>query len=316
MKKTSLIALLIIGNSVLGQTSSELFFDKANKIENLLRYKSKSPSQLRTLLNELKTYSAGNEKSYELIKNRVNNYLLPIEIKLSRSDIYNKRFSDAVLKTRQIKAGYPYNKSIEKLELYLDKKLYKYFKGDLMSDRSSWFTLEPSIAFYSQEVESKKFKDIVNVNPVYGLGFYYKFNKEEKRNANLKSIFTYNQIGIKIDYRDTNYRSFTNSAYTPRDPYFNTQLSFIYKRTLGLDFGFLGKSFGMNQKQYSITGSFYIPLGAASLGFNSRIITDFNSTIPLIQFGGTFKLNIGMYKSFTKRDVEEINVRVMKFKEE
>lgn len=307
------ILLLTFQNSK-AQNQNDRFIEKAGQIENLLRYKSKSPVQLRSLMNELKSLSSGNELQYEILKKRVNNYLLPIEIKLTRSDIYNHRFRDAVNKTYQIKNEYPFNDDIENLENYLDKKLFKSYKAELIEDRNSWFSLEPSITFFSQEVPLKEFKKASNMNPVYGIGLYYKYKRGFKTNSMDKQIAKYSQIGFKIDIRDTNYTILGTTGNQQNAPYVNPQLSFLFGRTLGLDFGVLHSSL-KNNPIYTATGSFYIPMGAASIGVTSRILTSFNNTLPSLQVGGSLKFNLGFYKSFTRRDAEEINVRILKFKE-
>ena len=40
--------------------------------------------------------------------------------------------------------------------------------------------MEPSLSFYTQERLLNDITEISNLNPVYGLGFYVKFNKKKK----------------------------------------------------------------------------------------------------------------------------------------
>ena len=82
MKSLVIFLLLIFAHQVVVQQENGEFYAISEKIENLLRYKHKSTTQLKTLLVELKEYSAGNESSYDQIKRRVENVLFPIEIKL------------------------------------------------------------------------------------------------------------------------------------------------------------------------------------------------------------------------------------------
>ena len=314
MKYFFVIILLLTSQNCNAQSQNDRFIEAVGQIENLLKYKSKSPEQLKNLMAQLQSLSAGNEQQYEILKRRVNHYLLPIEIKLTRSYIYNQRFRDAVNKTYQIKNEYPFHNNIENLENYLDKKLFKSYKAELMEDRNSWFSLEPSITFFSQEVPLKEFKKASNMNPVYGIGLYYKYKRGFKTNSMGKQIAKYSQIGFKIDIRDTNYTILGTTSSQQNAPYVNPQLSFVFGRTLGLDFGVLHSSL-KNNSIYTATGSFYIPMGAASIGVTSRILTSFNNTLPSLQVGGSLKFNLGFYKSFTRRDAEEINVRILKFKE-
>ena len=87
----------------IGQNNQAKFNETSEKIETLLKYKDKSPSQLRSLLKELESYSYNNPNEFNQIKKRVNSYLLPMEIRLIRSDVYNKKYRNAVDQTKQIK---------------------------------------------------------------------------------------------------------------------------------------------------------------------------------------------------------------------
>lgn len=316
--RLSVILFSFIWISITGFSQSSKFYETSEKIENLLKYKEKSPSQLRMLLSELKNYSSGNEASYNQLKMRVNKYLMPIEIKLARSDVYNRKFKEAVDKMKEIKINYSYDKDIEKLESYVDRKLFLYHKRNMLNHKSSWFSLEPSLSMYTSEVDLKVFTQVVNLNPVYGLGFYVKFNKNKKNSSEKRTSFAFSQIGLKVDYKDVNYIVLkdTSSAFNT-SPYLNYQLSFLYRKTLGLDAGVVSymNSMGNLKNNYSVTGSFFIPLDFMSIGLNARLISDFTSTNPLFQLGGTLKFNIGIYKPFSFRDREEVKSQVFKFKE-
>jgi hypothetical protein len=314
------IALLVLLQVIIGKPSyaqTSPFVETSEKIENLLRYKEKSPTQLRGLMLELSKYKYGNESDYALLKSRVDHVLLPIDIKYARSDIYNKKYREAVQKMNTIKENYTYDKNIEKLEDYLDRKLFSSKKRTLLKTKPTWFSLEPSISMYTSEVNLKSMTDIRNVNPVYGLGFYVKLNNTEKSTNDGKSNFQFSQLGLKMDYRDPNYTYLKDTSFTSNSPYFNTQLSFIYRKTLGFDAGLMSfsNSPGDFSNLYSFTGSVYIPMSFISIGVNARIITDFMSTNPLFQMGATLKFNFGLYKSFNSRDKEEIRSQVIKFKE-
>jgi hypothetical protein len=309
------LLFLVLNFSVFSQTNR--FYEISDKIENLLKYKEKSPSQLRSLLSELKNNSSSNESAYKQVQKRVNEYLLPIEIKLARSDVYNKKYKDAVVKMRELKVNYPYERNIERLEGYIDRKIYSYHKRNMMNQKSSWFTLEPSISMYTSEVRIGDFQGVSNLNPTYGLGMYVKFNKRKKYSSSSKPNFAFSQIGVKLDYRDTTYTLMRDTSFISMNPYINYQLSFLYRKTLGLDAGLVSYiSNSANIKNnYSLTGSFYIPMKFLSLGINARMITDFKSSKPLFQLGGTLKFNFGLYKPFSRRDREEVKSQVFKFKE-
>jgi hypothetical protein len=314
------IALLVLLQVIIAKPSyaqTSPFVETSEKIENLLRYKEKSPTQLRSLMVELSKYKLGNESDFALLKSRVDHVLLPIDIKYARSDVYNKKYREAVQKMNVIKENYTYDKNIEKLEDYLDRKLFVSKKRILLKTKPTWFSIEPSIAMYTSEINLKSMTDIRNVNPVYGLGFYVKLNNEEKSSIDGKSTFRFSQLGVKLDYRDPNYTYLKDTTFTSNSPYFNSQLSFLYRKTLGLDAGMMSfsNSPGDFSNLYSFTGSIYIPMNYISVGINARFITDFMSTNPLFQMGATLKFNFGVYKSFNSRDKEEIRSQVIKFKE-
>ena len=312
-----LFSLLVYLNVVTLYAQSLKFSETSEKIENLLRYKEKSPAKLRDLILELEKHKSGNESEFNLLKSRVDHVLLPIDIKYARSDVYNKNYKNAVNRLNAIKFNYAYDKNIEKLEGYLDRKLFTLKKRTLLNTKPNWFSLEPSISLYSFEVPLKSISTLNNLNPTYGLGMYVRLNSTEKSAVNGKSIFRYSQLGAKLEYRDPNYIFLKDTSISSISPYFNSQISFIFKKTLGLDVGVISysKVIGDFSKFYSFTGSVYIPIRLISIGVNARVITDFMSTNLLFQLGSTIKFNFGIYKSFTARDKEEIRSQIIKFKE-
>ena len=252
-----------------------------------------------------------------MLKTRVNRVLLPLEIKFTKSDIYNKDYKNAVQKIGLIKVNYKYDEDIQKLENYFDRKLFHDEKKTLLASKAHWFSVEPSIAFYSSEIEAKNFNTIQNLNPVYGLGLYVRMNNKTTTSSSGKLKFNYSQIGLKLDYRDPNYTYKLDTATFNNTVYFNSQLSYLYKQVLGLDVGLMSYSTKIDElsSYYSFTGSFYIPIGWMSLGVNARIITDFLSTNALVQIGTTLKFNLGLYKPFNNNDKEEVKAKIIKFKE-
>jgi hypothetical protein len=300
----------------LGQTKEEKFVQISEDIENLLKYKDKSPAQLKALVVELKKYSVGNETNFDELKARVDKYILPVEIKLTRSDIYNKNFSVAAKKTKELKVEYPYNKDLDVLEKYLDKKLFSSYKKSMLKTKPSWFSFEPSFALYSLEQNVKGYTGLSDFCPTYGLGLCVKLKNREKSSSSNRTKFSYSQIGLKLDYRDNSFVLRQSVSASSIDSYFNSQISFIFRKTLGLDFGILSTSGTSNINNfYTFTPSFYFPMGWLSLGVHTKIWTDFKSNNPIIQYGASVKFNIGLYKPFTMRNREEIQSQVIKFKE-
>ncbi len=312
----SLTIILSFNAISFGQTAEEKYAQISEDIENLLKYKDKSPAQLKALVAELKKYSKGNEINFDNLKERVDKYVLPVEIKLTRSEIYNKNFAVAAKKTKELKVEYPYNRDIDVLEKYFDKKLFSSYKKAMLKTKPSWFSLEPSFSFYSLEKNIKGYSSMTDFCPVYGLGLYVKLKNREKSSFSTRTKFSYSQIGFKLDYRDNSYVLNASNSLITIDPYFNSQISFIFRKTLGLDIGILSiREISNVQNFYTFTPSLYIPMSWISLGIHSRILTDFKSNDPLIQFGASLKFNIGLYKPFTMRNREEIQSQVIKFKE-
>lgn len=317
-----LFTLILLFHAIfsISQNNQAKFNETSEKIETLLKYKDKSPSQLRSLLKELESYSFNNPNEFNHIKKRVDSYLLPLEIRLIRSDVYNRKYRNAVDLTKQIKMNYSYSSEIQKLDKYLDRKLYSYHKNLMIHQKSSWFSLEPSLSCFTQERllnDITETTEISNLNPVYGLGFYVKFNKKKKENSGRIARYSFSQIGLKLDYRDNGYILLKDSAYVAVDPYINSQISFLYRKTLGLDAGVLQyvNSLGNVKTNYSLTASFFIPIRFVSLGAHARIISDLTSNQPSVQFGASLKFNLGIYKPYSLRDKEEVKSQAFKFKE-
>jgi hypothetical protein len=300
----------------LGQQNDK-YFEIEQKIQNLLDYKDKSPKQLRDLLTELQKYSKGNESSYEQVKLRIDNYLLPIEIKLARSEVYNKQFPIAISQLKSLKLNHPYRKEIENLEEYLDRKLFKFFKHDMLKTTPTIFSLEPSFSFFSYERNLKGFKKVANFNPVYGLGIYYKFNRIMKSTSTIKPRFSFSQIGLKMEYRDNTHTLMQEDLFLKTNGYISGQVSYLFRKVIGIDAGLIAYTNESITKRpfYTLTTSLFIPMGFVSIGINARGITDFTSSNAFLQFGATLKLNLGMYKPFSLRDREEVKSQIIKFKE-
>ena len=157
---TCLLAFTLFPFLSICQNSEENFFEIAEKLEGLLKYRDKNTAQLRELLFELEKYSEGNESSYELLKNRCDRYILPIEIKLVRSDVFNQNFKDAVQKTKVLKAFYPFKEDINNLETYVDRKIYRYEKKSFLNLKSTILSVEPSFGMFSQEVSAKEINSL------------------------------------------------------------------------------------------------------------------------------------------------------------
>lgn len=311
-----IFSFICLSKSAFLQSNEKEFNKITEEIENLLRYKEKSPSQLHELMGKLEALKSENEKAFDQLKLRVDAYLLPIEIQMIRSDIFNKEYKEAVLKTKNLKINYAYKKEIGDVEDYLDRKLYRFHKNKIQAHKPSWFSIEPSVALYSKEKTLSNLNSISNLTPVYSFGIYSKFNNKKKISTQTKTNFSFSQFGVKLDFRDKNFTFFEDSSNMVVKNYFNPQLSILLRKTIGLDFGIIDPlNKNVVEKLYSISGSIYLPIKIISIGVNAKFLTDFKSTEPLVQLGTTFKFNLGFYKSFKRRESEEVKSQVIKFKE-
>jgi len=322
------IIILFFSTSFLAQSENKLKFNEiSSQIDKLLKYKEKSPSQLRGLLADLKSISKGMEAPYNQMKIRVDGHILDVDIKLVRSDIYNDKFDIALRRVPELKLYYPFSDKITSLETFTDRKSFKYYRKEVQDKRSSYLSLEPSFSGYIPEYKLSSFGNLFtnNVQPVYGIGIYYKINPKVKSafEYSNKPKFMYSQVGIKVDHFDATKSIIFDSLHLSplaQQSYNNFQISFLIRKCLGLDFGFINSKnttsgiINIRPKSvYNSTVSFYIPLNVLSIGVNARILTDFKD-YNRIQYGLSLKFNIGILKPFPKKDREEIKTKILKIK--
>lgn len=325
MNKTIIffLGLFFCSISIGAQTNKS---DDCNKIitqiEKLLQYKDKSPNQLRSLMSELKSCLGEENKIYNQLSIRVSGHLLPIDIKLVKSDIYNKRYEEGVKKIPELKLHYPYSAEITKLEKFVDKKIFSNYKKKVLREKPSYISIEPSFSFSTSEQLVDGFSQINTsiIHPTYGISIYGKFNQKPKVQSNTKpTIFSYSQIGFKIEFRDAKSFLFTedpnqNSTY---GNFTNLQLSLLLRKCLGFDFGYVmyeNKYSAERGNQYSGALNFYIPIRFISIGASAKVMSDFKDEHNLLFSVGT-KLNLGLFKIFSKGDREEIDTKILLLKE-
>ena len=291
-----------------------------NQIEKLLLYKDKSPKQLRSLMTDLKSCLGEENQVYKQLNIRVNGNLLPIDIKLVKSDIYNKRFNKGIRKIPKLKLQYPYNEEITKLEKFVDKKIFSSYKKDVLRKKPSHISIEPSFSLSTSEQRINGFSKIntSTIHPVFGLGVYGKFNQKSKGESTTKATrYSYSQFGFKIEYRDAQTSLFSdNMNLTPLyGNYTNLQLSLLLRKCIGFDIGLLNY---INNSElgnrYSGSFNFFIPMKFLSIGVSAKAISDFKDDHQ-IHFSLGTKINIGVFKIFSKADREEINTKIILLKE-
>lgn len=301
----------------------EKFVQISSQIEKLLIYDEVSPKDLKSLLIELKTVSNGLESEFNQLKIRVDGHILDYDLKLVRSDVHNKKFDIALKKIPELKLYYPFSTKISSLEKFVDKKTFHHYKKTLKSKRSSYLSIEPSFSGFIPEYKLSNFDkfNISNINTVYGLGVYYKINPIEKSEFNKKIKFKYSQIGMKFDYFDAKsyiYSDSLNLSSLSQLSYSNIQISFIARKCIGLDLGYINsQKINLIKRPPSVfntTISFYIPFNVISIGLNARLLSDFKE-YNRIQYGLTLKANIDVWKPFKKSDKEEIKTNIIKIKE-
>lgn len=290
------------------------FMAVESKIDKLLSYKKVNAEQLRTLINELKVYKDADIKKYESLYAKSEEKLIDYDFKLIRSDVYNKKYSDALARIPSLKYNYSKNKKIDKVENYVENKMYSNFKKDLLLKRPYRFNLELTFLSMSPLLLQDQFDTytMTNLSMQYGVGLYKRISIKQKSS----NKYSYSTIGLKYNFLDgINTFNIDSNQPSPALSYHNPQISFGYRKTLYFDFGVISQNFKTITKPEAFEGSFsfYLPINFVSLGLNSKIITDFK-TKSRYQIGAGIKLNIGFNKKFNRLDKEELNTRILKFK--
>jgi hypothetical protein len=313
----SLINLDFELNKKYSDKKSQLIDNQFNslitKIEKILSYKTVSGEQLKELMSDLTKIKNVNLKKYEDIRGRSESKLLDYDIRIVKSDLYNKKFSSALGRIPDLKYTYSRNKRIEKLEQYVDKKMYHYFKKEILSTRPRQLNLEMgcNIVTPITSLDSTKNLNYYNLNLLYSIGLYKRLSIKPKGN----SKYAYSTIGLKFSYLDgtnTLNERLTNTSIS-RASYYNPEISLGIRKCLFLDIGYMGQTL-LQPKNMSTSLSFYIPLGYFSLGINSKLFTDFKNQ-PFIQVGAGIKLNFGLVKVFNAQDKEEVETQILKLKQ-
>lgn len=322
MKKLLFLYLILIFYSLQLQSQTNRNDDCnkiINQVEKLLLYKDKSPSQLRSLMSELKACLGEENQIYKQLNIRVKGNLLPIDIKLVKSDIYNKRYREGVRKIPQLKLHYPYSDEITKLEKYVDKRIFSNYKKEVLRKKPSHISIEPSFSLSTVEERIDGFDEINTtvIHPVYGISVSAKFNQKSKFESSTKPTrFSYSQIGFKIEYRDA--QTFLFSDISSPNSYYgnftNFQLSLLLRKCLGFDFGYLKYQNNTLVNRYTGALNFYIPIRFISIGASAKLISDFRDNHD-VQFSLGTKLNLGLFKIFSKGDREEINTKILLLKD-
>ena len=315
MKKILSILWLFSCISLSAQESNKDFLYVAGEIDRLLQYDDVYPTQLKSLLAELETLSEGNELLFNQIKLRVDHLMLPIEIKAINTAIKNDELIVAYKAISVIKKEYDYHKDIQKLDNRLNASLYDRYKEILIDDLQPRLTLEPTYSWYSSDYTFEELSDFENYDfaPEYGVGISYNFGIKSIYSSGNK-YYTYSQIGLRTSIRSNSTIYIPNGRDVSVVPERNTEITLLYRKTVGLAVGAYTMNDPTDFTLYNATTSFYIPIKGLSLGVHARIITDFDMD-PILQFGASAKLNLKFYKPFTKKHKDEIDIRIIKFKE-
>jgi len=314
MKSILFFLFLSAGCGLFAQSTSNEFQEIAQQIERLLQYRDKSPNELQSLLTKLERISAGNELMFKQIKLQVDHYILPMELKSIRSNIYNKNFAEASRALSNVKKKYAFTKEISEVEKSLNSALYKHYKRMVLQDINTRLSIEPSYTWYSElySVSGIEEFDFVNFSPHLSLSANYLFHHKQYSNSGTNNT-SYNQIGLRFEWRDE------NRIYLPLDPQIsslpskNIQLTSIWGKFIGLDFGAYERT-GNEPIIYNGTLSFYIPIGPLSFGIHGRGLTDLSSD-PKLQLGASARIIYDFYKPFRSKHREEIEMRIFRFKE-
>ena len=290
------------------------FMAVEDNISKLLSYKKVNAEQLRALINELKIYKDADIKKYESLYAKSEEKLIDYDFKLIRSDVYNKKYLEALARIPSLKYNYSKHKKIDKVESYVENKMYSNFKKELLIKRPHRFNLELTFLSMSPLLLQDQLGafTITNLSMQYGTGLYKRINIKQK----YSNKYSFSTIGLKYNFLD-GINTFNNdsSQISPLFSYHNPQISFGYRKTLYFDIGVISQNFKNITRPEVFEGSFsfYLPINFVSLGLNSKIITDFK-TKSRYQIGAGIKLNFGFNKKFNRLDKEELNTRILKFK--
>ena len=154
--------------------------------------------------------------------------------------------------------------------------------------------------------------NFVNFAPHLSFSANYLFHHRQYSNSGTNNA-SYNQIGFRFEWRDDTRIYFPLDPQNSILPQRNMQLTSIWGKFLGLDFGIYERT--KNEPNvYNSTLSFYIPIGLLSVGFHGRGTTDLSSD-PHLQVGASARIVYDFYKPFRSKHREEIEMRIFRFKE-
>ena len=289
------------------------FYLICDKIEKLLSYKTVSGEQLKSYMGQLKGLKDIDPSRYNKIKDNTDSRLLDYDLKLIRSDVYNKNYTKALAEIPMLKLTYDRRRRIESFEREIDRKMYRYFKKDLLTSRPRLYNFEPSLFLMSPPSKVNNINsNYYNLNFNYSLAIYRRFGIKPK---NKLGNFKYSTIGLKFDYLDSKQTINANdsSIYTRNYTFFNPQLSLGIRKCLYFDLGYLAYNSSLKPSLYSGSISLFLPLGYFSFGINAKYLTDFRQT-NLLMTGVGIKFNFGLIKKFNSNDKNEIQTSILKLK--
>ena len=309
------IELLNKYSSKLEELRKNKFKITIDNIEKLLSYKTVSGEQLKNNLNELKEIRNIDIDRYHKIKADADKRLLDFDIKLIKSELYNKNYKVALSKIPLLKINYERSRSIEVLEKQVDRKIYRHFKNELLQKRPRLYGLEPAIMLVSSphSIDNINSLSMNNLNMNYSFGIYRRISIKPK---NKEGRYKFSSIGLKLDYLDADitYNQNDSSLSLRNNTLINPQFSFGLRKCIYLDFGLVKFEDKMLPNLYNGTFSFFIPLRYFSLGVSAKYLTDFKTKNTIIT-GAGLKINLGFHKNYNSRDKDEIQTSILKLKQ-
>jgi len=285
-----------------------------NKIEKLIEYKTISGEQLKNYMSQLNDLKDVDPNKFYKLKASTDKRLLDYEMKMIKSDIYNKNYTKALKEIPILKSSYDRSRKIESFERGIDRKIYKQLKNDLLENRPRLYNIEQSVFLMSPAKNINNYlSNNYNLNLNYSIGIYRRLNIKPKSKL---GKFKYSTIGIKFDYLDSK-QTFNNNdslIYERNNTFINYQLSFGIRKFIFIDLGYLSFINNSNSNLYSGSLSFYIPFGYVSFGLNAKYLTDFKENYNLMT-GVGIKFNFGLKKKFNSNDKNEIETSILKLKQ-
>lgn len=304
--------ILFFSTTVFTQDSLriEQFNKTADRMNTFMSKEGSSLEHMTVVLRQLKELSDVDEAAYTHIAKKYEDYVFNERIIYVGEMTKLHELERALVSLAILDQEYPGNKQVQELALITkattSKRLLKNFKESRTS-----FTIEPSISVFTIGKTAKEYSffDSPGLGMMYGLGGYKIYKVHEQDRKAFKRIYSYSQIGLKLDY----YHGKNSKYLIPVSlNYLCTQISWIMNRSIGLDLGYtamlntINTTLPADRGFYTANLSANFPIDFISFSVNARLLTDFDATYH-IQYGFSLKYIFKMGKKVSQTEMDTIN---------